>query len=140
MLFTSIKCVLFIDDDKATNFINKFIAQRSNYFENIIVASSAEEGLEYLKLAKSGNYHIPEIIFLDINMPAMNGWDFLNNFKLNATNIENDIKIYMLSSSSRQKDINKAKEYDIVKGFLTKPLTSESLQKLISNKNFFEFN
>ena len=130
IMLKTIKCVLFIDDDKATNYINQFLAKKSNYFENIIVASSAEEGLEYLEQAEKGISIIPEIIFLDINMPAMNGWDFLNSFKLTAHQIKNNIKIYMLTSSSREQDINKAKEFNVVKGFVTKPLTKDVLEKI----------
>ena len=136
----AIKSVLFIDDDKATNYINQFLAQRSNYFENIIVVSSAKEGLDYLKEASDNKTVVPEVIFLDINMPAMNGWDFLNSLNKIRTIEKNNLKIYMLTSSSRKKDIDKAKEYPNVKGFLTKPLTNETLDNLVNNKKVFEFN
>ena len=135
-----IKCVLFIDDDKATNYINQFLAQRSNYFENIIVASSAKEGLEYLKEVNENKTLVPEIIFLDINMPAMDGWEFLNTLNQMGTLDKKDLKIYMLTSSSREKDINRSKEYSSVKGFITKPLTNTTLENLMNNKNVFEFN
>ncbi len=139
-MFPSIKCALFIDDDKATNYINQFLAKRSNYFENVVVVTSAEEGLEYLKKAENGITITPDIIFLDINMPAMNGWDFLNTLKSCNCNIVNDLKIYMLTSSSREKDIREAKKHPTVNGFLTKPLTSDALKNLVTNKSFFQLN
>jgi len=135
-----IKCALFIDDDKATNFINQFLAQRSNHFEKVMVASSAKEGLDYIQKANNGETIPPEIIFLDINMPAMNGWDFLNTLNKKPNAFNDKIKIYMLSSSSRESDINKAKEYNTVKGFLTKPLTNDILKKLISDQSVLESN
>ena len=135
----SIKCVLFIDDDKATNYINQFLAKRSNFFEEILIASSGKEGLDCIQQANEGSI-MPEIIFLDINMPAMNGWDFLNSLSEMVSPIKKNIKIYMLTSSSRKKDIDRAKEYPEVKGFLTKPLTNESLENLINNKNAFALN
>ena len=139
-MHSSYKCVLFIDDDKATNFINQFLAKRSNHFEKVMVASSGKEGLEYLLKANNGETTSPEIIFLDINMPAMNGWDFLNNLKEQPTLSNNIPKIYMLTSSSRKTDINKAREYNMVKGFLTKPLTNDSLQRLVTDESILKFN
>lgn len=135
-----IKCALFIDDDKATNYINRFLAQRSNYFENIIVVFSAKEGLEYLEEVCKNKTLAPEIIFLDINMPAMNGWDFLNDLNKMEALEKSNLKIYMLTSSSRKEDINKAKEYSSVRGFLTKPLTNELLENLVNDESTFEFN
>ena len=132
----AIKCVLFIDDDKATNFIHKFLAKKTSCFENVEAVSSAREGLDYLQNAEKGQNTIPDLIFLDINMPAMNGWDFLNHYEQEQFSIKERIKIYILSSSSRSTDIDKAKEYDHVCGFITKPLTENLLTKLLE-KNVF---
>ena len=135
----AIECVLFIDDDKATNFIHKFIANKTCYFQNVQIASSAREGLEYLKSAEMGENTVPNYIFLDINMPAMNGWDFLNYYEKQPLSIKEQIKIFMLSSSANTSDISKAKKYDNVTGYITKPLTEDSLSKVIVEKNLFEF-
>lgn len=134
-----IECVLFIDDDKATNFIHKFIANKSSYFENVKIVSSAREGLEYLKSAEVGENTVPNYIFLDINMPAMNGWDFLNYYEKQPLSIKEQIKIFMLSSSSNTSDISKAKEYNNVSGYIIKPLTEDSLNKVIAEQSLFEF-
>ena len=90
----AIKCVLFIDDDKATNYIHKFLARKTSYFENVEVASSAKEGLDYLKNAEKERKTIPDFIFLDINMPAMDGWEFLNYYEQQRFSIKERIKIY----------------------------------------------
>lgn len=132
----AIKCVLFIDDDKATNFVHKFLAKKTSRFERVEVVSSAREGLDYLLNAEKGQKTIPDLIFLDINMPAMDGWDFLNHYEEQRYSIKERIKIYMLSSSSRPADISRAKEYNHVCGFITKPLTENLLTKLL-NKNVF---
>jgi len=135
----AVKCALFIDDDKATNYIHKFIANKLSCFECVEIVSSAKEGLEYLKNAEIGENRVPDFIFLDINMPAMNGWDFLNNINEQSLTIKNKVKIFMLSSSSRSTDINKAKQYKLVSGFITKPLTENVLNDVVVERNSFEF-
>ena len=72
-------------------------------------------------------------------MPAMNGWDFLNYYEKQPLSIKEQIKIFMLSSSANTSDISKAKKYDNVTGYITKPLTEDSLSKVIVEKNLFEF-
>ncbi len=125
------KCALFIDDDKATNFINQHLAINSNLFNKVITANGAEEALIYLKKANEGDNILPSIIFLDINMPAMVGWDFLNEYE-NLIFLENKkIKIYMLSSSSRKEDIKKANFNKNISGFITKPITKQNLNQLL---------
>ena len=71
------QCVLFVDDDRATNFFNKRIASNHGSFRTIVTAQSGMEALEYLRTYQKGAAAKPDLIFLDINMPAMTGWEFL---------------------------------------------------------------
>ena len=72
--------ILFIDDDKATNFLNKHIAKKNASVSSTVLVDSAFEAIDYLEKKIVNPEDRPDIIFLDINMPAMNGWEFLDVF------------------------------------------------------------
>jgi len=73
-------CVLLIDDDRLTSFYNEKIVNKHNAFKEVVSVNSGANALDYLKNAIEGKVIKPELIFLDINMPAMNGWEFLKDF------------------------------------------------------------
>lgn len=129
-------CVLLIDDDEATNFYHTIILEEESTGVHIQSVKSAEEGLDFL-LCK-GDYAAlprPGIIFLDINMPGMNGWDFLVKYdKLSQEILERSI-VVMLSTSNNPDDIERAAKIHVVKEFVNKPLTSEAFWKVV-NENF----
>jgi response regulator of citrate/malate metabolism len=70
------------------------------------------------------------MIFLDINMPKMNGWDFLDAYQ----QVEDKVKVYMLSSSINSKDIQKSETYEVVNGFICKPLVVEKLSEILKEE------
>ena len=88
-----LNCVLLIDDDDSTNFLHKLILQKSEISETIKVVNSAEKGLEYLN-SNDENTPRPDIIFLDLNMPRMNGWEFVEEYKKLENDIYNKYNIY----------------------------------------------
>ena len=118
--------VLFIDDDRPTNIINERLAQRSKVFTTIQVYMNSMKALEYLtELVKKG-LSFPDLIFLDINMPALNGWEFLDAFKL--LGLENKIKVVMLSTAVNIPQIKKDAYKTVVAAFERKPLSLDKIK------------
>ncbi|GAA3512302.1 response regulator [Aquimarina addita] len=126
-----INCVLLIDDDKATNFFNERVVTKHNSFDCIYTVQSGKEALAYLDKVESQETTKPNLIFLDINMPAMNGWEFLIEFsKLNKQTTEG-IKVILLSTSSNPDDVHKSLKNHSVDDFINKPLSLGVLDKVI---------
>lgn len=118
--------ILLIDDDATSNLINEVIIKKSNLFNSIKTVIAAESGLNYLL---SNPDDLPKVIFLDINMPEMDGWEFLDKFAEIDKEIRDKIDIYMLSSSQNPDDIIRAVKNPFVKDFLSKPLKLETLKR-----------
>ena len=120
------KKVLLIDDDEIVNSINQVIIKHAKFAEEVVAITGVEEAIEFLKSAsKTGS--VPEVIFLDLNMPDRNGWDFMDEF--NLLEIEKS-KIVMLTSSISLKDERKAKTSNDIAAFVSKPLSPEMLNDI----------
>ncbi|WP_299438600.1 response regulator [uncultured Aquimarina sp.] len=127
----SIPCVLLIDDDKATNFFNERVVTRHNSFDNVNTVHSGKAALDYLTKVENKVAIKPDLIFLDINMPAMNGWEFLVEFaKLNKSTTEG-IKVILLSTSSNPDDVNESIKNHAVDDFINKPLSLDLLDNVL---------
>ena len=131
-----LNCVLVIDDDEPTNFFNKMIVTKAGCTDHIQVAQSGQEALDYLINSEylGGNeskFPCPDLIFLDINMPAMNGWEFLERYKTLSKEHQGNIIIVMLTTSLCSEDIARAKSIPDIAGFESKPLTIEKVEKIL---------
>ena len=123
--------VMLVDDNDTYNFINRRILEQKKFAKNIQVQSSGIGALSYLEEHLSSPSKLPDIIFLDIKMPLLNGHEFLFKLKQISETVNNDkCRVVMLSSSGNADDINQAKEYSSVIDFIQKPLTSEALDTL----------
>lgn len=118
--------IILVDDDPINNLINKRLISKLQVAEKVEEFLEAEKALEKLS---SLDQKEKALILLDINMPVMNGWDFLNHYIENLSHRPD--KIVMLSSSIDFQDRIKAKSYSCVKGFIEKPLTPEKLQEAL---------
>lgn len=127
-----IKKILCVDDDPITLMLYKMVIAKATLAETVIVAKNGQEALEYYESKKTEEENeYPELIFLDLNMPIMGGWEFLDNFTEKRFSPINDkTKIIVLSSTIDPKDIEKVKNYPIIIDFISKPVTKEMLEKL----------
>lgn len=118
---------MLIDDNADDNFYHERVIRKSEAADNVISEQSAEAALEYLRNERNNK---PDIIFLDINMPGMNGWEFLREYNKLDKHLQGSAIIIMLTTSENPDDRLKAK--DIVRDFKTKPLTKEMLGEIIN--------
>ncbi len=131
---SKLKKILLIDDDTINNFIVL------NKLNNIALSLDAvsvlngREGLDYLNKCILENLDFPELILLDINMPVLDGWGFLDEFEKLEKNYQQKTAIYMVSSSVYIEDIEKAKEYSQIKQFISKPLSKDKLTEIIQSR------
>lgn len=125
-----LKNVMLIDDDYATNYLHQLFLEESGRVENILIAKSADEALTSLKEGLSDN-QIPEIIFLDINLPAKNGWEFIDEYSEIVGDAANVSKVIMLSTSENPRDMEKSKEYNLIKEYRIKPLSVDIINEIV---------
>lgn len=123
-------CVMLIDDNETDNFIAKRIIEVTGFAQKVIVTCSATQALGYLNTYQLQPDLLPEIIFLDINMPVNNGFDFLDKFDLLSHTIKDKCKIIILSSSDYKTDIERIIENHYVMKFITKPITETELEEI----------
>ncbi len=122
--------VMLVDDNDTDNFISKRIIEITNFAKVVIVKSSGKSALDYLEENKENDGSLPEIIFLDINMPIVDGFVFLYEFEKFNDSVKDHCKVIILSSSDNKRDIDKIVNNDYVIKFITKPLTEASLEEI----------
>ncbi len=132
-MFNKILCV---DDDPITLMLCKKVIEKSEFSKKIDTANNGEDALTYfdnlkIELANNPSIILPELVFLDLNMPVMGGWEFLDLFlKDEYYFFFPNLKVIVLSSTIDPKDIEKSKLYPMVIDFLSKPITKETLNSL----------
>lgn len=119
--------ILLIDDDEATRFLHRIIADEAGVTENILEADGAERGLMMLEKMKTENPNARGLIFLDINMPVMNGWEFLEKLQSDDRFQLQAVHLYMVSSSEYPKDLERIKNEPLICGYVPKPLNVEKV-------------
>jgi CheY-like chemotaxis protein len=123
---TKYKSVLLIDDNDIDNFINKRLIEKSGFAAEVVEKNSGQGALSFLQEA-AGSNELPDVIFLDIMMPVMDGFEFLDAYAKLPQTVISKPKIIMLSSSESFKDLNRANSNRHVFKFLNKPLTEAVL-------------
>ncbi len=122
--------VLIVDDSNIDRFISETVIRKDGFAARIISYNAVDKGLEYLQSHADNPEELPEIIFLDVNMPVMDGFDFLNNFLNLPESIQKHCTIFMISATNSVDDFERIKSYPIVRKFFEKPLSIETLNAI----------
>ena len=114
--------VLLVEDDPLTNRINKEFIEAADFADHVHICVNGKEAIDHLIQAlHKKNVPVPDVIFLDINMPEMNGWEFLKEFRLLTPRINKPVLIF-IQSSLRQEDLSQLHEFHEITGHIAKPL------------------
>lgn len=131
-MIKKLKCVMLIDDNEDDNYFHQIALRESDVTEKMEVMLSGFEALDYLRKNETS----PDLILLDINMPKMNGWEFLAEYRKLPSDKKAKTIIIMLSTSLNPEDQERAAKISEISGYETKPLTVEMLFDIM--KTYFE--
>jgi CheY-like chemotaxis protein len=131
---SQIPCILLVDDDLSTNYLNRRLLQRLNVTTQVREALNGEEALQVLvtSCTDSDNPTCPALIFLDVNMPVMGGFEFLEAYYKLPLAQQRAIVIVMLTTSLHPHDVQRAESLPVA-GFLNKPLTAEKVAQVVAD-------
>ncbi len=121
-----------VDDDQIYVFGLKKLIAINNLCKNVLVFENGEKAINHITPIIKNNDQLPDVILLDLNMPVMDGWEFLDEFVKIKPQLSKKIQIYMVSSSINPADIEKAKQYEELSDYLIKPISVEELQRVFS--------
>ncbi len=129
--------IAIIDDDDIQHYLLTRIIDGHNLAESILTFLDGEKALQFLADNSSTNENIPDIIFLDNNMPIMDGWQFLEEYPSLECKIKKKVHIFMASSSVNPEDIERARNINQISGYIEKPITLDKLKGVIDDLGFF---
>jgi CheY-like chemotaxis protein len=121
---------MLVDDNETDNFIHQRVLELTGFTDNIITKDTGRAALDFLHLNKNKVETLPDLIFLDLNMPILDGFGFLSEFQKFSEEIKSKCEIVVLTSSNNKNDFDHVQKYSFVKTYLTKPLSEEYLYKL----------
>lgn len=122
-----IDLVMLVDDNDTDNFISKRIIEITKFAKRVEIKNSGKSALQYLEDNQGNPDNLPDLIFLDINMPIVDGFVFLFEFEMFPEELKKKCKVVILSSSDNKRDIEKIIDNEHVIKFITKPLTDSAL-------------
>lgn len=124
-----IDTLYLIDDDDIFQFLAKKIIEKSQLVNQVLIFSNGFHAIEFLKTARK--IKLPEIILLDLNMPVMDGWEFIEEYIKILPNFGKKITLYIVSSSTNPSDIERSQKIREVSNYIIKPLTQDKLVGLL---------
>lgn len=129
-----IKRACIIDDDPIFVYGIKRIMNEIDFCDEIIVYANGESALNELGSLVQEGKKLPDVILLDLNMPVMDGWVFLDDFVKIPSHNQEHLSLYILTSTINPSDIEKAKNYPIVNNFISKPVTISDLKHMLKER------
>jgi len=117
-----------IDDDTIYHFILTSIINKNKLAESILSFLDGEKAIQYLTENKMNNEKIPDVLFLDVNMPIMDGWMFIEEYARIKTDITKKTVVFMLSSSANRIDIERADKISEISNYIIKPINLEEVK------------
>lgn len=123
-----LRSILLIDDDEATNNLNQYLLSSMNLSERFEVAVNGQQGLDFIN--NCSDDELPDLILLDINMPLMNGFEFLEQFSKLPKERKNSITLLMLTTSQNPLDLENSKQYRTLSGYIDKPLLKSKINEI----------
>ncbi|AYL95246.1 response regulator [Mucilaginibacter celer] len=125
--------VIVLDDDKIQLFIIKKILGKSGRFNDTLYTDDGKKVLDFLIKHISEEAVLPQLLFLDLNMPILNGWEFLNRLALVYDDLKRPLAVYILSSSIDPRDIKRSHKYNFIKSYLIKPVSVKTMEDIIKD-------
>ena len=122
--------VAIVDDDKIFHMMAVRLLQLTNVSDRFLTFINGREAIEYLEKNRADESQLPDTLFLDINMPIVDGWAFLEKYHVLHASLAKAVKIYMVSSSIDPRDTDRAKENIHVLNYISKPISKEDLQEI----------
>ena len=129
---TNAPIIALVDDDKVFQLTSSRTLRAANLTNKILQFENGEEALQFLKEHAAETDTLPDYIFLDINMPYVDGWMFLEDYATLKLNLKKEISIYMVSSSIDPRDVNRAKQDKNVREYIIKPVSREKFIELLN--------
>ena len=123
--------VCIIDDDHIFIYGVKRLMEETSFCDNLLVYQNGQDAIDDLKDKVTKGLNLPSIIFLDLNMPLMTGWEFLDEYLQIDGQDPTESKVYIVSSSIDPKDLLRIKDYHVISNYILKPVTSDDLQNII---------
>ena len=123
--------VFIIDDDPIHQRIAQIMISKNQIYEEFVSYTEADKALDFLKANSDDHNKLPDVILLDLNMPVLDGWDFLEAFENIKQDLKKTIRVYIVTSSVDEKDISRSKLFTSVKGFISKPLTPDIIRSTL---------
>lgn len=128
-----IKNILLVDDDVTFVFLTKRIISATNIVTNINEFNDSQDAIDFLKDNTDDKDLLPDVIFLDLSMPVMDGWGFLEEYVAIESKINKKIPLFIVSSSISPHDIERAKQFSMVSDFIIKPLVKEKFIEIMES-------
>lgn len=124
--------VALVDDDKVFQLIASRSIKATNFQGRILQFNNGGEAIEHLEKNSDNLQEIPDVLFLDINMPVMDGWGFLEDYIHLKHRIQKTIRIYMVSSSVDPRDIERAQSFEVIREYVSKPISQKKFSELVA--------